>query len=234
MRKLLLCLLVSATVCSTFVEDVEGGIFRRRRCRRHFRRPTCSQRHYAPPASCCQAPAHTAATYCICPLYRYANHGSYCSYYSEKCKGTYCSVDAGCAIPTGGCSNCNNSPCFTMSYATRGDYVHPNFDGVKTYPTEDANPPAGVAIQGTRYIKFEKTFNGQKRMVYAKLLHYRLSPKDFGQSGKPMNTFVGFEIDPSQAPATAASIQAPASPGKRHCFKANVGGNSYQVVTLAK
>lgn len=56
--------------------------------------------------------AKAAYTKWVCPIYCYAHFLTYCSYYSEECKGYYVSLDALCGIPTDA-TRCNDPkfPC---------------------------------------------------------------------------------------------------------------------------
>ncbi len=95
---------------------LEAGLFSR--CR--HRRSRCD----------CQGIMAAAPTYGNCALgttclnFPYANHTSYCSYYSTVCNGTGgvsmpCNWDDVCGIPPGGCSNCPSGSCKPPNYARK-------------------------------------------------------------------------------------------------------------------
>jgi hypothetical protein len=227
-KKHLIRLLVLSAVCCVFAQDVEGGIFRKRRCRRPCRPRDCAQRGPERTSSCLGK---------ICPLYKYADHGSYCSYYSQNCGGTHCSVDAACGLPPGSCSSCLY-PCYT---APRGvvashnnNHVRPRFDGVERYPVQ-AGTNGAHTVGDPLYVKFDKPVGPSgHRPVYAKLLRFLVQPWTIDKPGPEIETFVGYEVHPSEVPASVPTHPADLIPGKKHCFSITpaVNGPTYQVITL--
>lgn len=115
-------------------------------------------------ASCaCQVqkdePVKTTTISCICPMYPWANHGGYCSYYAVPCAnsaenctggtpGNPLSYDASCGLPMGAPCAVNCLPRFKVdgtksNVETNGNVVSETL--LRGFPATELGHPIGIA-----------------------------------------------------------------------------------------
>jgi hypothetical protein len=143
-----------------------------------------------------------------CPMYKWMNYGSYCSYYALRCPN--CdqphSWDGPCTVPLG----CPQSGCQRDAEVPRVDLSQPQFHpdivekGLPAYPAFfDLNPGAMILNPAkkvrVRVVEFEKS-PGQAAL--ARLFLVRLLPKEFDweiepRDLAPIQVALGYEVSPT-------------------------------------
>jgi hypothetical protein len=107
--------------------------------------------------ACAEDKETTTGLAWVCPYWKYADWGGYCSYYAEQCTGVFVSLDAPCNIPLPGkcmspftnCIQVNTFKARTMKHP--GQQVHPDIKkGLKNKPSVADGP---LTAPGTKVLR---------------------------------------------------------------------------------
>ena len=153
-----------------------------------------------------------APTNSYCPIYPYAYHGSYVSYYALK-QGS-CDQPASVDGPPNLLGNCSTGEsCLPFSKLLRSALT----ETTTSYFTADGikrtnKPTTTFFLKGVKKVKEEDVvFEIDGTTVYAKLFEVSLKPKNFEPSrpddADPPSLYIGYQIEEPSKPKIAAAIK---------------------------
>lgn len=185
----------------------------------------------------------------ICPIYPYANFGSYCAYYSKNCAlNQYVSLDAACGLSWN--FDCNNTgPCTDVDDGSvdvesgfvaliqkktkRPAAAKAVRGGLKKRPDEDARPTLLNGAQEKK-AQFARLEYAPKKYCDVKLFQIDTPKRTVMKTDLPARTFgVGTEVSnpkgrKHEVQIANADIRTIDADG--HVCVVRVGGMDYQVV----
>ena len=202
MRRTIVGLIAFVMICATFsTRESEAGNRRRER-RRH--RDAC----------CCPAPTvRTAvASYYVCPVYPYAFHGTYTSYYAlAACDFSRpMSLDTANNTPTDGCSNhwhgCTYVP-LSLPPEAKAKHPHPEGhsnikSGIPDYPTATTLVDDGTISAKPVSAPVDVEFDDAGTLRKAKLMEVAVT---YRRVTMPTSR-IGYEIDPASVTTGRATV----------------------------
>jgi hypothetical protein len=222
--------------------DSEAGIFRRCRSR------SCSNQR-----SCCN---QTAAQYSLpyatcpdgttCPMYMWANHGSYCSFYALVCSTTTSNspsnFDCACGSPAGtSCTSCGNTGCTCIIPVDKWDAGRPNVhsdlarDGMRGPPATEFPLDVVAGVTAKKYDingKKVKLDTQQHKTIVVQIWAMTVDPAGVHKPGAPVDCYIGHQI--AGDPDAVADKVTPTQWYKQHACTFDFEGSTYTVVTHNK
>lgn len=185
--------------------------------------------------------------YFVCPIYCYAFWGTHCSYYGEKCSGTYLSLDAECGLPSVWPCDTTNEACVAFgegglnkgkkNTGANGKKPHASKGlrkGLMKKPAHDLKPtssfPSKLMAEGLFAFEYAK----DKKDCTIRLFKVEIPEVIIGGTKLPAQTFYhAFEVDPPMivvhdGKIANGDIDVVEDGGKVCTFQRN--GKSYQCI----
>lgn len=176
----------------------------------------------------------------VCPVYWYAQHEEYWSYYALRCNnGTQigaCSLDSAPNLPQRHCGDPDCIPTF-LREGEIGHAVHEEYatEGLKKKPGENKLKLHKTSKLLSRHIVDVMIDDGSGSFFRAELYLILAKPKVQGRKLPNQIFAIGheIEIDPDKkADFELTSQDVVANPsGALHCCLINIGNVTYQVIT---
>lgn len=217
--------------------SLEAGIFRRCRSRSCENRSACQ----------CEATRGPCGEGTTCPVFKWADHGSYCSFYALSCHGldpaTACNYDGACGTGFGSdCTTCGNTTtCIQARNLLSGENAHHKVSsdlgqrGMRG-PMVVADELEVVDRRAVRPKTPHTNYNGMtiqlrihpNTLVLVQLWGMTVTPSILSQPGDPVDCFIGHQI--------AGNLEGDIVDGTRivgtnHAYTCDYKGNTYTVVT---